>query len=73
MGRRQELSIHDKNIAFGFQEAVKRVADVARSFEGIYIQFIVCKHVFNSEKDRPRSGRPGIAKPCELRFMVMPP
>ena len=34
MGRHPELSINDRNIAFGLLEAGTRVADVARSFEG---------------------------------------
>ena len=34
MGHRPELSINDRNVAFGLLEAGTRVADVARSFEG---------------------------------------
>ena len=33
MGRRPELSINDRNIAFGLLEASARVADVADSFK----------------------------------------
>ena len=41
--------------------------------KAIKVQFIVCKHVLRyscSEKDRPRSGRPQIKTPREVRFMV---
>ena len=41
--------------------------------KAIKVQFNVCKHVLRysrSEKDRPRSGRPQITTPREVRFMV---
>ena len=73
MGRRPELSINDKNIAFGLLEAGTRVADVARSFEGnastIYCMQ-ACFRQSGSAKDRPRSGRPRIKTPRKVRFMV---
>ena len=60
MGCRPELSINDRNIAFGLLEAGTRVADVAHSFEGnestIYC-LQACFRQSGSEKDRPRSGR----------------
>ena len=34
MGHRPELSINDRNVAFGLLEAGTCVADVARGFEG---------------------------------------
>ena len=73
MGRRPELSINDRNVAFGLLEAGTRVADVARSFEGnestIYC-LQACFRQSGSEKDRPCSGRPRITTPREVRFMV---
>ena len=73
MGRRPELSINDRNIAFGLLEAGIRVADVTRNFEGnertIYC-LQACFRQSGSEKDRPRSGRSRISMPCEVRFMV---
>ena len=73
MGRRPELSIKDRNIAFGLLEAGTRVADVARSFEGNESTIYCLQACFlqsGSEKDRPQSGRPRITTPREIRFMV---
>ena len=73
MGRRPELSINDRNIAFGHHEAGTRFANVARSFEGnestIYC-LQACFRQSGSEKERPRSGRPRITPPREVRLMV---
>ena len=73
MGPRPELSINDKNITFGLLEAGTCVVDVACSFEGNastthYLQ--ACFQQSGSEKVRPRAGRPRIATPREVRFMV---
>ena len=70
MGRRPELSINDRYIAFGLFEA--GTLDVARSFEGnesIIYCLQACFQQSGSEKDRPRSGRPPITTPREVRFM----
>ena len=72
MGRRQELSIIDKISRFDFWKLVNVLLTWRVVMKAIKIQCIVCKHVFDSEKDRPRSGRPRIGTPCEVRFMVMP-
>ena len=73
MGRRPELSLNDRNIAFGLLEAGTRVADMARSFvgnESIIYCLQACFRQSVSEKDRPRSRRPRITTPREVRFMV---
>ena len=73
MGHRPELSINDRNIAFGLLEAGTRVPDVASSFEGNASTIYCLQACFRqsvSEKDRPRSGRPRITTPREVRFMV---
>ena len=76
MGRRPELSINNRNIAFGLLEAGTRVADVAHSFEGnestIYC-LQACFRQSGSEKDGRRSGRPRITTPREVGFMVTSP
>ena len=72
MGPHQELSINDKNITFGLLEAGTCVADMACSFEGNASTthcLQACFQQSGSEKDRPRSGRPRIATPCENRFI----
>ena len=73
MGRRPELSLNDRNIAFGLLEAGTRVADMARSFVGNESTIYCLQACFlqsGSEKDRPRSRRPRITTPREARFMV---
>ena len=73
MGRRPELSINDRNIALGLLEAGTHVADVARSFEGNESTIYRLQARFrqtDSEKDIPRSGRPRITMPREVRFIV---
>ena len=58
---------------FGLLEAGARVADVARSFEGnggTFYCLQACFRQSGSEKDRPRSGRPRITIPREVRFMM---
>ena len=75
MGRRQALSINDRNIAFGLLEAgtCTHADGVARSFEGnesrIYC-LQACFRQSDSEKDRPRSWRTRITTPREVRFMM---
>ena len=73
VGRRPELSINKRNIAFGLLEAGTRVADVARSFEGNESTINCLQAYFRqsgSEKDRPHFGRPRITTPRGVRFMV---
>ena len=73
MSPRPELSINDKNITFGLLEAGTCVAYVACSFEGNASTthcLQACFQQSGTEKDRPHSGRPRIAIPCENRFMV---
>ena len=72
MDRRPELSINDRNIAFGLLEAGTRVPDVTRSFEGNESTIYCLQACFRqscSDKDRSRSGRPPITTPREVRFM----
>ena len=73
MGHHPELSINDRNIAFGLLEAGTRLAEGACSFEGNASTIHCLQACFQqsgSEKDRPRSGKPGITTPRGVRFMV---
>ena len=73
IGRRLEVSINDRNTTFGHLEAGTRVVDVARRFEDnertIYC-LQACFRQSGSEKDIPRSGRPRITTPREVRCIV---